>query len=62
MSPTEFSLVAVTVSFFGLLVWVYSPRRRERLESYGAMPLEDDADGQARVSEPRSRREHEERT
>lgn len=62
MSPTEFSLIAVTVSFFGLLVWVYSPRRRERLESYGAMPLDDDADRQTRVSEPRGRQENEERT
>ena len=62
MSPTEFYLIAVTVSFFGLLVWVYSPRRRDRLESYGAMPLEDQADGQARDSEPRSRQENEERT
>ena len=62
MSASEFSLLALTVSFFGMLIWVYSPRRRERLESYGAMPLEDDADGQARVSEPRGRRENEERT
>jgi cbb3-type cytochrome oxidase subunit 3 len=42
MTPTEFSLLAVTVSFTALILWVYWPGRRERLESYGAIPLEQD--------------------
>jgi cbb3-type cytochrome oxidase subunit 3 len=42
MTPTEFSLLAVTVSFTGLVLWVYWPGRRERLESYGAIPLDED--------------------
>ena len=44
MTATEFSLIAVTLGFVLLLVWVYSPARRDRLESYGHMPLEDDRD------------------
>ncbi|MEQ8861029.1 MAG: cbb3-type cytochrome c oxidase subunit 3 [Pseudomonadales bacterium] len=43
MSAAEFSLLAVTVSFLGLVVWVYWPGRRGRLESYGRMPMEDEA-------------------
>jgi len=42
MSATEFSLLAVTISFTSLVLWVYWPGRRERLESYGAIPLDDD--------------------
>ena len=42
MTAAEFSLLAVTLGFVALLLWVYSPRRRGRMESYGAMPLEDD--------------------
>lgn len=41
MSATEFSLLAVTLGFLALLVWVYSPSRKNRLESYGGMPLDD---------------------
>jgi len=40
MSGTEISLLAVTFGFIALVVWVYAPRRRDRLESYGAMPLD----------------------
>lgn len=42
MSGAEFSLLAVTFSFAALVIWVYSPGRRKRLESYGAIPLGDD--------------------
>jgi cbb3-type cytochrome oxidase subunit 3 len=42
MSPTEFSLLAVTISFTSLILWVYWPGRRERLESYGAIPLDNE--------------------
>lgn len=44
MTATEFSLLAVTFGFAALVFWVYSPRRRSRLESYAAIPLEEDAD------------------
>lgn len=40
MSASEFSLLAVTLSFAGLVVWVYWPSRRGRLESYGSIPRE----------------------
>jgi cbb3-type cytochrome oxidase subunit 3 len=43
MSAAEFSLIAVTVSFLGLVAWVYWPSHRSRLEAHGAMPLDDDA-------------------
>lgn len=42
MTAAEFSLLAVTFGFIALVLWVYSPRRRNRLESYGGMPLEED--------------------
>lgn len=42
MTAAEFSVLAVTIGFIALVVWVYSPGRRKRLESYGSMPLEDD--------------------
>lgn len=42
MSAAEFSLIAVTVSFLGLVVWVYWPSRRHSLEAHGAIPLQDD--------------------
>lgn len=43
MSAAEFSLIAVVCAFVGLTAWVYWPGNRTRLESYGAMPLDDDA-------------------
>ena len=42
MSGAEISLIAVTAGFILLLVWVYAPSRKRRLESYGAMPLDDE--------------------
>lgn len=42
MTATEFSLLAVTLGFVLLVIWVYAPGRRHRLESYGAIPLEED--------------------
>jgi len=38
------SLLAVTVGFVSLVVWVYWPSRRGRLESYGRIPLESDSE------------------
>jgi cbb3-type cytochrome oxidase subunit 3 len=42
MSPPEISLLAVTIAFTGLVIWVYWPSHRQRLESFGSMPLDDD--------------------
>jgi len=42
MSPPDISLLAVTVAFTGLVIWVYWPSHRQRLESFGSMPLDDD--------------------
>lgn len=44
MSPSEISLIAVTLGFIGLVVWVYWPSRRQHLESLGHIPLDDDPD------------------
>lgn len=41
MSGTLISLLAVTIGFGGLLLWVYWPGNKEELESLGSMPLED---------------------
>jgi cbb3-type cytochrome oxidase subunit 3 len=53
MTAIEFSLLAVTVSFTGLVAWVYWPSRRTELESYGAIPLDDEASPR-RVEEDRA--------
>ena len=42
MSWKVFSLLAVTVAFIGLVVWVYLPRNKERMDSYGSIPLEEE--------------------
>lgn len=41
MSGAEISLLAVTIGFIALVVWVYKPSRRDRLESYGEIPRQD---------------------
>ena len=42
MTAAEFSLLALTFGFIALVAWVYAPGRRSRLESYSAMPLDED--------------------
>ena len=42
MNATLFSLLAVTFGFAALILWVYWPSNRHRLESFGRMPLEGD--------------------
>ncbi len=37
-----FSLIAVTIGFTVLVLWVYWPSRRERLESLGEIPFDND--------------------
>lgn len=44
MTAIEFSLLALTVSFTGMVVWVYWPSRRDLMESYASMPLDDVGD------------------
>ena len=44
MSATLFSLVAVTLGFTLLVVWVYWPSRKNRLESLGQIPLDSESD------------------
>ena len=57
MGAAEFSLIAVTFGFFGLVWWVYSPSRRNRLESYATIPLEENEAGRPRSrAAPRPRR------
>ncbi len=55
MSPPEISLLAVTIAFTGLVIWVYWPSHRQRLESFGSMPLDDDdsSEGTAANADPR---------
>jgi cbb3-type cytochrome oxidase subunit 3 len=56
MSAAEISLLAVTVAFVSLVVWVYWPTRRQRLEEHASMPLEDEphSHGKPQSSERRS--------
>ncbi len=58
MTGAEFSLLSLVAAFTGLVLWVYWPGRRDRLESYGAMPLED----QAETPRAGRQRDDEERT
>jgi len=51
MTAAEFSLLAVSVSFIGLVLWVYWPSRRAQLNSYGAMPLEDEQTDEGRTED-----------
>jgi len=42
VNATLFSLLSITLAFSALVVWVYWPSRRGRLESLGHIPLETD--------------------
>ena len=42
MNATLFSLLSITLAFSALVLWVYWPSRRGRLESLGRIPLETD--------------------
>lgn len=44
MSPTMLSLLAVTIGFTGLVIWVYWPSNRKKLESLGQIPLDPEGD------------------
>lgn len=38
------SLIAVTIGFLSLVVWVYLPGNKTRLEAFGHMPLSDEVE------------------
>ena len=38
----EFWLLYLFVGFVGIVAWVMRPRARERYESYGRIPLDED--------------------
>jgi len=42
MSPALVSLLAVTIGFTVMVVWVYWPSRRTRMERYARIPLADE--------------------
>ena len=42
MNATLFSLLSITLAFSSLVLWVFWPSRRGRLESLGHIPLETD--------------------
>ena len=44
MTPTLFSLIAVTFGFLVLVIWAFWPGNRDRLEAHGRIPLEDSSD------------------
>lgn len=44
MNATMFSLLAVTVGFTALVLWVYWPSHKSRLEELGRIPFEHDSD------------------
>jgi|GEM_PF-6023846 len=41
MTPTIISLLAVTFGFIGLVLWVYWPSHKSRIEKLGRIPLDD---------------------
>jgi len=47
MSPAIISLLAVTFGFVALVLWVYWPSNRSRMESFGSIPLRDESPVQA---------------
>jgi cbb3-type cytochrome oxidase subunit 3 len=42
MNPTLISLLAVTLGFTALVLWVYWPSRKARMEQFGSIPLADE--------------------
>ncbi|MFK8029083.1 MAG: cbb3-type cytochrome oxidase subunit 3 [Gammaproteobacteria bacterium] len=45
------SLISVSVAFLSLVVWVYLPRNKSRLNDYGSIPLREDLHSRQPVSE-----------
>jgi len=42
MNPGMLSLLAVTLGFAALVLWVYWPSHKARMERYGNIPLADE--------------------
>jgi cbb3-type cytochrome oxidase subunit 3 len=51
MSPAIVSLLAVTFGFTALVVWVYWPSRKSRVEAFGSIPLAEDSTAPASQKE-----------
>jgi cbb3-type cytochrome oxidase subunit 3 len=47
MSPTLFSLLAVTLGFTALVAWVFWPSNKSRMERHGSIPLGDEPQADA---------------
>ena len=41
-------LVLFFVAFVGIAIWAYLPAQRQKMKSYGEIPLRGDTDGRAR--------------
>ena len=50
MTATIISLLAVTISFTGLVVWVFWPSHKENLESHGGIVFDDESDSEGNKS------------
>ncbi len=53
MTATIISLLAVTLAFSGLLLWVFWPSRRQHLEDQGRIPFADEEPGEPNANGPR---------
>ena len=38
-------LVAFTVAFIGIALWVYLPKNKQRMQAYGNIPFQEAQDG-----------------
>jgi len=51
VSPTIISLLAVTIGFTLLVLWVYWPSRKNQVERHGSIPLDDEHDASVQQKE-----------
>ena len=56
MTPTIVSLLAVTVGFLALVIWVYWPSRKADVERHGSIPLQDGSPRSAAQQNPQKER------
>lgn len=52
MTATMISLLAVTLAFSGLVLWVFWPSRRQQLEDQGRIPFADEEPGEPQAKGP----------
>jgi cbb3-type cytochrome oxidase subunit 3 len=55
MNPTLVSLLAVTIGFTLLVLWVYWPARKQQMERHGSIPLADEHDADAHDADAQRR-------